>query len=168
MSTTMVDLEGTDLTMVVTVVPRRDAAGLAREVDKLVSSVGSNPTLPGWRVLPRSEALVKYPNAWEDAPAWDGGADDQERMAWIRERLSGPVTTGFTHLATMPIDERPTGTELSEVAGFTNAGGWKSALSHAAVLSRRVGRKPVWGAERIGGVWRYSMSAEVRTLWTTG
>jgi hypothetical protein len=166
MSTTVMDLDGTDLSMVMAVVPREHASNVAAGVSKLVAHFGSDPAASGWRVASRSEAIVAFPDAWKDAPPWTAGnGDDVQRMAWLRDHFSSPVMVGFDHLAALPSGGRATGAELSELVGFGHAGGWKSSLSHAAVLCRRVGRQPIWEAERIGGVWQYYMVGDVRDLW---
>src|SRR3954471_24623302 len=100
MSTKVVELDGTDLSMVITVVARQDASSVAAAICELVARTAASPASEGWRIMSRSEAIVAAPHAWEDSPPWAAdGADDPERIAWLREHFSARVTAGFDHLA---------------------------------------------------------------------
>ena len=162
-----VPLAGLDLSAIIAVVPNTQAASIVTALERLLRSPDPTPLeSTTWEPLSRSVATMHYPNAW-DAPAWSAhGATDVARMAWVRGHLSEALTTGFDHLVSLR-GARTNGTELSQLVGFETPGGWKSALSHAAMYCRRVSRQPIWDAELAGGAFQYWMTSDVAELWSS-
>ena len=163
MKTQTLKVDGTELTLITALVQDEEVVFIKQQLDTMEASSAGDPD--DWQPPSRHAAVEKYPDAW-DAPYWQkDNPGDLVRMKWLRTVLTEPLTIGFAHMASMSESEDIDGGEMSELCGFTTAGGWGSALSSAAVHTRRAGRRAIWEARRVNGIWRYWMRDDVRALW---
>jgi hypothetical protein len=109
-----------------------------------------------------AEAVAELRNAWDNARWTD---DDGDRAAWVKARIDPPSPSGSVLRALITSPDGVNGQDLANAAGI-KTGSVPSCLGALSSHTRRVRRRPMWEADRVGGVWRYRMEPPSRRLFS--
>jgi hypothetical protein len=153
-----------DLVAVTTWVPARHVmdfqTGAATLLAQLSSGSLAEPT-DEWPIA-LADAVAERRDAW-DNPRWSD--DDGDRAAWVKARIDPGSPSGSILRALVTSPDGVKGGDLARTAGIEPIS-VPSCFGALSSHTRRVRRRPMWEADRVGGVWRYRMEPPARHLFS--
>ena len=152
-----------DLVAITTWVPARHVMHFQTQVAGLLAQLGddSSHTEPtdDWPI-DGFTAATEFPTAW-DYPHWSD--DDGDRAAWVMARVDLRRKSGKLLRALVTLPNGISGQDLADATGMPPSS-VPASFGGLSTYTRRVRRRPMWEAERLGGVRRYTMEPPARRL----
>src|SRR3954449_8048830 len=137
MSHTVTTIPGSDLLVLTAVIEPRQRLSLEQLLETQTSE-------EEWRPLTRHEARALYPGG-PDGNSWNAARWTEDQIVpfrWVLSETTADCRRGLRFIAA---NDRVTGQEVADVAGYANgANGWGSVLGHLSTSCVRARHRPLW------------------------